>query len=315
MRLLKNFSFLFLILGGAAVLAPVPVALAYDDAILAVVNDEAITVKDLRDYLKSIYAQLRIEGKSPQEMKEVMAQYEEKGIEQLIDDKLILDAADKVGMMIKPKAVDDRLEEIKKKYLSYQDFLNAIVKEGMTVSEVRKKIESQIKGQIMVDKEVREKIAVNPQEVTDYFSAHAGEYTIKPRLNLESIFVKSAYGRDDAKAKIEKAMADVRSGVDFKSVSAQYSELPSVGEISQDDLRPELRDKILSTPVGGVTSIIEVDNGFYIFKVDAIDSGKDASLKDVKDRIYQQLYEEKYQKRFKVWLDDLRKKAYVEIKK
>jgi peptidyl-prolyl cis-trans isomerase SurA len=103
--------------------------------------------------------------------------------------------------------------------------------------------------------------------------------------------------------------------VDFKSVSAQYSERPSVGEIGEEDLRPEIKDKILAVPVGGMTDIIQVSNGFYIFKVEARDVGKNASLKEAKDRIYQKLYEEKFRARFQAWLSDLRKKAYVEIKK
>lgn len=293
----------------------IPTANALDDAIMAVVNDDAVTVKDLQDYLRSIYAQLRIEGKSPQEVQEIMAQYEQKGIDQLIDDKLILGAAEKIGMTIKPKAIDDRIEEIKKNYPSYKAFQDSLVKEGLTVSEIRKKIENQYKGQYMVDRDVRQKISVNPQEVTEYFNAHASEYKVKPRLYLESIFVKSVYGHDEAKTKIEKALAEIKNGADFKSVSAQYSELPSIGEINQEDIRPELIDKILPVPAGGMTDIIEVENGFYLFKVGGRNIGKEASLKEFKDKIYQQLYEDKFRKRFKDWLEELRKKAYVEIKK
>lgn len=306
----------FVLFGLFILTAIVPcVAAAYDDAILAVVNDEAITVKDLGDYLKSMYAQLRIEGKSSQEIHDVMGQYEQKGIEQLIEDKLILDAATQAGMIIKPKAVDDRLEDIKKKYPSTQAFIDALIKEGMTISEVRKKIENQYKGQFMVDKEVRQKIAVNPQEVTEYFNAHAAEYALKPRLYLDSIFIKSAYGRDEARAKADKALNELKGGADFKTVAGSYSDLPSVGEIAQEDIRPELRDKIMAVSVGGMTDIIEVDNGFYIFRVTGRTQGKDAALKDVKEQIYQQLYEQKFRKRFKEWMDGLRKKAYVEIKK
>ena len=95
-------------------------ASALDDAIVAIVNSEAITVKDLQDYLKNVYAQLRIENKSREEIEEVMKQYEQKGIEQIIDDKLILAASEELGVIIKPKAVDDRIESIRAKYASYK---------------------------------------------------------------------------------------------------------------------------------------------------------------------------------------------------
>jgi parvulin-like peptidyl-prolyl isomerase len=312
MRPYQIISSFFLII---FVLFCAPSVQAFDDAILAIVNDEAITVKDLQDYLKSVYSQLRIEGKSPEEIKEVMAQYEQKGIDQLIDDRIILSAADKLGVMIKPKAIDDRLEEIKKRYSSYQDFLNSIVKEGMTVSEIRKKIENQFKGQVMVEKEVRGKINVNPQEVTEYFNAHSEDFTRKPKVYVDSIFVKSLYGRDEARAKIDKALGEIKGGADFPSVSAHYSELPSVGEINENDLRPELRAKIISLAIGEVSEVVVVENGFYIFKLEGRMPEATATLKEVKDVIYQQLFEEKFKKRFKEWVDGLRKTSYVEIKK
>jgi len=287
---------------------------AFDDAILAIVNDEAITVKDLQDYLKSVYSQLRIEGKTPEDIKEVMAQYQQKGIEQLIDDRIILGAADKLGVMIRPKAIDERLEGIKKRYPTYQDFLNSIVKEGLTVSEIRKKIENQFKGQVMIEREVREKIAVNPQEVTEYFNAHSEDFTRKARVYVESIFVKSIYGREEALTKIDKAMAEIKGGANFKSVSARYTELPSVGEINEDDLRPELRTKILALDIGGISDVIEVEDGFYIFKLEGRIPGAPATLKEAKDEIYQRLFEEKFKVRFKECIADLGKKAYVEIK-
>ena len=58
--------YLKIVLLSAMVLFARP-AWALDDALLAVVNDEAITVKDLQGYLNGMYAQLRIEGRPEQE--------------------------------------------------------------------------------------------------------------------------------------------------------------------------------------------------------------------------------------------------------
>lgn len=311
MNIRKLVSILFI---AAVFLAPTLSAQAIDDAILAVVNDEVITVKDLKEYMKSVYAQLRIEGRSPQEISEVMTQYENKGIEQLIEDRLILSAADKAGILIRPKAVDDRLEEIRKKYSSYQEFLTAITKEGMTITDIRKKIEAQIKGQAMVSTEVRSKIYVNPQEVTDSFTQHAQDYATKDSVNLDTIFVKTAFGKDEARAKIELSLTAIKGGMDFNAATAQYSELPSVGEIAVDQLRPEFKERIDKMKIGDVSDVIEVPNGFYVIRLQGRTPASALALKDVKDRIYQDLFENKFRERFKNWIEILRKKAYVEVK-
>jgi parvulin-like peptidyl-prolyl isomerase len=307
-NLFSCFVFLFFV-----ILYALPVQ-AVDDAILAVVNDEIITVKDLKEYMKSIYAQLRVEGRSPQEINEVMVQYENKGIDQLIEDRLILSAADKAGMIIRPKAIDDRIEEIRQKYSTNEEFISALNKEGLTISDIRKKIEGQFKGQGMVNTEVRSKVYVNPQEVTDYFLAHSQDFTKKARVYVQTIFVKSDFDKDEARKKIEKASLEVRSGTDFIKAAGKYSDLPSVGEIALDQLRPEFKERLDKMNIGDVSDIIEVPNGFYLIQLEGRAEASAAPLLDVKGVIYQQLFETKFRGRFKNWINDLRKKAYVEVK-
>jgi parvulin-like peptidyl-prolyl isomerase len=289
-------------------------AVAVDDAILAVVNSDVITVKDMQDYLKSMYSQLKVEGRSDSQVEEVMSEYKSKGIQQLIDDKLILEAANKLGIILRPKAVDDRLSEIKARYPSNKDFIDMITREGITITEIRQKIEDQFKGQVIINKEVREKISVNPQEVTTYFNAHPQEFTQVPRVFLESIYVKSLYGKDEARKKIDQARASIRSGADFSAVAKQYSELPSIGEVKESDLRPEMQALVSKLTQGDVSDVLAVPDGFYLFKLTGRTPGKAPELKDVKEEIYQKLFEEKFRARFKTWVDELRKKAYVELK-
>lgn len=312
MNLLKRIKFGVVFLSVLFLASPV---FSLDDAIVAIVGSEAITVKDLQDYLKNVYAQLRIENKSQQEIEEVMKQYEQKGIEQIIDDKLILAASNDMGVTIKSKAIDDKIEGIRVKYPSYKEFSDALIREGLSVSDMRKKIEDQFKGQVAVNKEVREKVMVNPQEVTDWFNTHIDEMRSHSRVNLSSIFVKSIYGKDEAKKKITEAIGEIKAGVDFKTVSDKFSELPSIGMVNLEDLRPEMKSKVEELRLGGVSDIVEVESGFYIFKLTGKSENKDPVLKDYKNEIYQRLFEEKFRVQFKEWLEKLRKKAYVEIKK
>ena len=62
----------------------------------------------------------------------------------------------------------------------------------MTVSDLQQKSSDQLKVKYEVDMEVRDKIFVNPQDVTDYYDKHTGEFARKPRVNLQSIFVSFA---------------------------------------------------------------------------------------------------------------------------
>ncbi|NLE65167.1 MAG: hypothetical protein GX606_04545 [Elusimicrobia bacterium] len=310
MPLLKRIFALCL----CACLCAPSLALAVEDAILAVVDSEIITVQDLVKYMRGVYSQLKVEGKTPQEMDEIMREYQKKGIEQLIEDRLVLGAAEKAGIKLKPQAVNERLEEIKAKYPSFDAFLEATKAEGLTVSDVKKKIEDQIKGQVIVNLEVRDKVHVNPQEVTDHYQSHREEFFRKAKVNLGSIFVRSTFDKVQAEKKAREALAAIKAGGDFKEVAVIYSDLPSVGIVSRDELSEPFRARLEIMRAGDVSDVIETPEGFYILKIEGETPARQMAFEDVREQLYQQIFQEKFRARFKAWLKELREKAYVEIK-
>lgn len=301
--------------GAALMMRPLPSALAVEDAIIAVVDDDVITAKDMQDYLRGIYAQLRIEGRTDTEIKEIMQQYEAKGVDQLVDDRLILAEANRQGMQIRPQAIEDRLTEIKKKYTSTQEFLSAINKEGVTISDIRKKIEEQFKARYIVTRAVREKIAVNPREVTDYYNDNIERYRKHTRVYLNAIAVKGGLTDEKSYAVMRAALERVRAGEDFQAVAKVYSELPDIGEVDEGNLNDQFKSVIDTMKPGDVSDIVAIPEGLYILKLAARTEGAVTAFEIVKEEIYQLLFDEKFRQKFPLWLESLRKKSYVEIKK
>ena len=289
---------------------------ATDDAIIAVVNDEIITLKDLREYLNTIYLQLRSDGKSDEDIHKVMMDYEVNGINQLIDDKLLLDEANKKQMQVRPKLIDDRMDQIKKRYASEQEFLNSLAHEGLSLTDLRNKIADQLKIKYIVESQVRSKIHVNPQEVTDFYEKHFSEFRSAEKIDLNSIFI--AYG-DDQKKAAEKAnqalsLLALKDGKNFDEIAKKFSDAPSIGLIEKGQMLPSLEKSIFKLKEGELSPLIETDSGIYIFLVRKGIPAKVSSLEEVKNDINDMLFQEKFHGRMKAWLEDLRKKAYVEIK-
>jgi hypothetical protein len=96
--------------------------IAFEDAIIAVVNDELITLKDLRDYVHSTYVSLLTQGMNDAQLNEIMKDLKENGINKLIEDRLIMSRANEIGILVRDKLVDDKVEQIKGKYKSEQVF-------------------------------------------------------------------------------------------------------------------------------------------------------------------------------------------------
>ena len=135
---------------------------ANTDAIVAIVNDDVITLKDLRQYVAGVASQMRVENKSQDEIRQAMLEYEQKGLDKLIEDKLILAAANVKGIQVRDDIIDKRLKEIKGRYPNEDEFVNALGSEGMTISDLRQKLTDQMKVKFDLDMEVRDKIFVKP---------------------------------------------------------------------------------------------------------------------------------------------------------
>lgn len=285
-----------------------------NDSIVAIVNEDVITLKDLKDYISNIYRQLKVEHHTSEEIQDIMAAYEEKGINQLIEDKLILAAANEKGMEIRGEMVNKRLSEIKLKYQSENDFLQSLNGQGMTVTDLKNKITDQMKARYMVDMEVRDKIFVNPADVTKYYNQNSEMFVRKTKYNLQSIYVSFDKGKQEARNRAAEARAKLAAGEDFEKISKEYSEAPSVGSIEQGKMVPAIEKEVFGLKIDQVSQPVEVDGGVYVFKVIGIVPGRVESLQEAREQIYAKLFDKQFQDKFKEWIDKLRKKNYVEIR-
>jgi len=285
------------------------------DAIIAIVNDDVITMKDLRQYIAGVAGQLRIENKSPEEIQQIMGDYEQKGLDKLIEDKLVLAAANTKGIEVRDDLVDKRIQEIKDRYPSENDLIKALNVEGMTVSDLRQKMLDQMKVKYEVDMEVRDKLNVNPQDVTEYYNNHVNDFIRKPSVNLQSIFVSfDKHKKQEAQSRADEARSRLLAGEDFDRVFQKYSDGSSVGEIEKGQMVENVENAVFKLKVGDVSETVGVANGIYVFKVIGISAGNQQALAEVKDQIYSKLLDDQFHLKFKEWVDKLREKAYVEIK-
>lgn len=289
---------------------------ALEDAIVAIVNDELVTLKDLRDYVHATYISLIAEGIPQSQLKEAMRELETNGITKLIEDKLILSKANQLGLVVRDKIVNDRLKDIKAKYPSEQVFLNSLMANGATITDLRNKIKDQMKIKYVIENQVRAKIFVNPQEVTKYYNEHIESYKNKEQVNVESIFIPfETTDKTETYKRAYEAQNLIQGGKDFMAVTLDYSSTPSLGKVERGQLKPDIENKIFNMNIGDISEPVEVENGLYIFKCVDQFPAQTLSLEEVKDKITDAIFREKFKKQLSTWLTKLKKDAYIEIKK
>jgi len=288
---------------------------AVEDAIIAVVNDELITLKDLRDYAHSTYVSLVAEGVSDTQIQAIIKDMEINGIHKLIEDKLILSKAKEIGLTVREEIVDQRVAELGIKYGSKQNLVDALIKSGATVTDLRNKIRDQMKIKYIVDHQIKSKIHVNPQQVTDFYEQNKNRFNQQERVNLESIFMSyTANNKAAVLAKAHEALRQIKKEGNFAETAEEYSEAPSVGIIERGQLLSIIEETVFSLKPDEVSSPIETDTGVYIFKLTERIPPGISSLESVRETIHELLYKKEFKKQLVLWLDKLKEDAYIEIK-
>jgi parvulin-like peptidyl-prolyl isomerase len=141
------------------------------------------------------------------------------------------------------------------------------------------------------------------------------EFNRKPMVNLQSVFVSSdKYSKQEARTRADEARSRMLAGEDFDKIAQKYSDGSSVGEIEQGQMTDAVESVVFSLKLEEVSDPVEVENGIYVFKAIGISPGKQQTLAEVKDQIYNKLLDDQFQAKFKEWTDKLREKAYVELK-
>ncbi|MEK6568551.1 MAG: peptidyl-prolyl cis-trans isomerase [Candidatus Omnitrophota bacterium] len=297
--LIRLFIFLSIFL-------PIPNLYAVD-RIIAVVNQDTITQSEADVYLSIISLQLSRQYKG-KELDERMKEEKEQLISKMVEDKIILQEAKRKGYQARLERVKERIGEMKAAFASETDFENSLKQKGLTVKDMEDKVADQMIMREVVEREVRDKIVVSPDEVTKFYEKNKSEL-----FNLtETRTVETLYSENEVMlANLSEA---VKNGMDFQEAAKLYKSAYARDTISREQIRPELQESFSGLEALEISDPVKAGNGYYIFKIIEILPPKVQSLSEVHDRIYSYLSEEKFAVAMLEWIEDLKEKSYIQIK-
>ncbi len=243
------------------------------DAIIAVVNNEVITRRELIDRSAIIERRLTSQTGTPPPRGELQRQI----LERMIVERAQLQLAGEQGIKVDDQTLDRALLRIaEQNKLSLQEFRNQLEREGTPFSQFREEIRREIIMQRLREREVDNKIQISDSEVDNYLAADAGAQ--QRELNLAHILVRLPENASpeqiaQRQQRAEEAYRQVKSGGDFAKVAAIFSDSDEAlkgGELgwrSQDRLPQLFLDAVAQLQPGGVSPIVKSANGFHILKL------------------------------------------------
>jgi parvulin-like peptidyl-prolyl isomerase len=305
----------------------VPVGAEVVDKIIAVVNDEIITLTEFNTafepYLKNIEDNYKGKDKGA-----IINQAKEAFLNRLVDNLLIEQEAKKAGMgiVIKDEEVMDVIRDMMaKKKSNMEDFKKNLAREGNSLESLKKDIRSQMMRMRLLRREIKSKVIVSDEEIGEYYNKNRQDYEGKEAVRLKQIFLAIPAKADKkTKAKIKEEAGQLRkrvlAGESFELLAVKYSQGPGaaqggdIGFIEKGTIIAAVESVAFNLPMEQVSEVIESGIGFHIIKV--VDK-KGAGLKPiaaVREEIKTKIEDEKLEKKYEEWITSIRKKSFIEIK-
>src|ERR1035437_3972949 len=261
-------------------------------------------------------------------------------LKELIDNEILMQRAEKLGLLATDDEVNSKLAEIKAAF-SQQDFDKRLAARNITLADFKADLRRSITVEKVLNKEVTSKINMTDEDITAYYNQHKAEFNlIEPQFHLAQVLVTTqpnpqvksmkAQNEGDARKKIQMIANRLDSGEDFATAAMNYSEQPEtsqnggdLGFVPESSLKADriAYDAINKLKPGQYTSVLPVADpnshqiyGYRIVKLISKEAAGQRELKDprVQQAIREQLRDRREQLLKAAYYESIRDKASVE---
>jgi peptidyl-prolyl cis-trans isomerase SurA len=303
--------------------------------VMATVNGHKITRTEVQKYYDNQVAD------SPQKPSAAQADTLRLNIlTQLINDEILMQRAEKLGLLATDEEVNAKLTEIKAPF-TQQQFDQRLKDRNLTLDDFKRDLRRSLTIDKVMNKEVTSKINITDDDIASYYNQHKAEFNlIEPQYHLAQVLVTTqpnpqvksmkAQNEADARKKIQMVQNRLDSGEDFATVAMSYSEQPEtaqnggdLGFIPESSLKSDKAafDAISKLKSGQYTTVLVVGDpnshqifGFRIVKLLSREAAGQRELQDprVQQAIREQLRDRREQLLKAAYYETVRDKASID---
>lgn len=285
--------------------------------IVASVDGEPITLYELREY----------EAKERALLPNASAATQNNMLQALITEKLVAREIAARGIHVRDQDVDRYIDHIKQTNHVDEEQLKEVLKQqGMDYGKYRDQVRSEIEKVQLLNREIRGKVNVTPEDVDRYYQAHKKDYELPGKVHVRQITLRLDENAPDeiVKPVMERAQdlrARLQKGEDFAKLAKQVSEDPvaadggDLGEVEPAKLLPEFETAVDKMKEDEVSEPIRTKMGVHLLKLEKRIPVSYRPQEELAADIKEKLYNDALDERYKRWLlEDIQKHHYVEIK-
>jgi parvulin-like peptidyl-prolyl isomerase len=295
------------------------------DKPVARVNGAVLTDRDLLREMLSIFPYAGQHNGFPKAQE---ASIRQGALEMIIFEELVYQEAVRRKLTVSPEHISRAEAEFRKQFHSpdeYQQYLQVEMHGSRQV--LRQRIQRSLLIEQVLKTEVEEKSAVSLAEIKAFYDKNPARFEKAESFDFQSISIlppqkptAEAIGKNRQRAaEALRQVQATKSYQEFGLLAEKISEddfRVNMGDhrsVSRDKLPPQFLKAALGMQAGQVSGVIQIENAFTIFRLNAHNPPQKQSLAQVKNDLRTELQKSKYERLRSNLAKSLRAKAKIEI--
>jgi peptidyl-prolyl cis-trans isomerase SurA len=298
-----------------------PPAVPPTDRIVAVVNNDAITLSELQEAIAVYRHENRLAGGEPPE--ELVQQF----LNRMIDNRLQLQEAEREKIAVDDAEVEEEMgERMKRLQITDRSQFETLLKaQGLTMEAVKKRVRDSIRLARVVRRKVTLRVSVTEAEISRYLEENRQKLETGLAYHAQHILVLPEGSDPDkaweeARIRAEVIRAAVLNGGDFTELARKHSKDASakdggdLGVLKRGELAQDIEEQILALAPGQVSAPYRSQIGWHVFRLESKEALEGDTLARAKQQIRDILFRQKYEVRLDAWLKEIKQRAIIDVR-
>jgi peptidyl-prolyl cis-trans isomerase SurA len=297
------------------------------DYVVAIVNDAIILNSELEARRVPVMNETQ-QIADPKERERRVAKLTSQVLDEMVNDELEVQAAEAAKIEVESSEVQAALDEIKQQNnLDDSGLAAALSAQGFTLANYKQEVRRQMLRLRAENQIIAPKIQVSDEDVRARYDQMARRTEQVQAVRLSHMLFKlpdhpTEQQIAEAKEKAARAIARVRGGEDFTKVAQAESEDDTtkatggeLGWVQRGSMaNPQWEPVVFAMEKGDVRGPVTGPQGFHVFQVSDVKRSDLKPFNEMKEQLNRELRRREQEKLVQNWRDDLRKKAYIDIK-
>lgn len=255
------------------------------DGIAAIVNEGVVLKSQLREEMAGIILRA---GKEELQLPPANV-LREQVLERLILTEIQLQRAERIGLQISDRALNDAMARIAAvRDLQFEDIPAMLAADGIEYPTFRRGLRDELTLDQLRRIDVGQRISVSPREVRQCIADMEGNVAVNSEYNLSHILISmpesaTAVQVSEAQSRTNSVFEEIQNGADFGEMAVRYSEAQTaleggaLGWMMGAQIPTLYADVVVSMNPGEVSKPFRSSSSFHIVKVNDLRSADQRS--------------------------------------